>query len=87
MAATKDGEGGTMDVRATAKILQGRRWSEIGFSGVKREGHAEKSHGERQRMGRAGGWDLLQGSNDDEHGHVIQRARRELKEKSAWPSY
>lgn len=60
MAATKEkrnegggggGGRGTMDVRATAKILQGRRWGEIGFSGVKREGQAGKSHGERQRGG------------------------------------
>ena len=72
-----------MDVRATAKILQGRRWSEIGFSSVKREGHAGKSHGERQRGEGQEGWDLLQGSNDDEHGHVIQRARRRIEREES----
>lgn len=65
-----------MDVRASAKILQGRRWTEIGFGCVKRKDHDAP---ESQRG------DPFHGTNDEEHGHVIQRARHELKEKRRVP--
>lgn len=53
--------------------MYSRRWTEIGFSGVKREGDTPEGNGERQRG------DFFHGTNDDEHGPREPKERRGIE--------